>query len=79
MGNTMPIIPVAIEGWRMRDAAPARRSSGHGAPTLEPVRTLKKAHHTTTANPPKTPPAMQNSKASGATMGKPKPDQPLQA
>src|SRR5271157_428173 len=72
MGNIIPIIPVAIEGWRkrgvaksatiMRTTAPQRSNRGAR---------LKKAHHTTTANQPKIPPTTAISKAPGTTLGRP--------
>jgi hypothetical protein len=72
MGNIIPIIPVAIETWMMRDVA----SSATIARTTAPQRSsigarLKKAHHTTIANAHKSPPRMANAKSSGMTMGTP--------
>src|ERR1035437_10189441 len=72
MGNIIPIIPVAIDTWTMRDVA----NSAIIIRTIAPKRSdqgarLKNNHHTTIANPATSPPRMANAKASGTTMGTP--------
>ncbi len=79
MSNIIPIIPLAIDSWTMRDVA----TSATTIRTMAPKRSdqgarLKNSHHTTTANPPTSPPSIPTTAGLGHDDGDDKPDQPLQ-
>ena len=79
MGNNIPIMPVAIDSWTMRDVA----NSATIIRTMAPKRSdqgarLKNTHHTTIANPPTSPPITPIGHGFGHDDGDDKPDQPQQ-
>jgi len=77
MGNNIPIAPFAIDTWMMRDVANSATIIRPTAPTRSGQGArLRNTHHTTIANPQKTPPITPKNVAgnpknvaSGATIG----------
>jgi hypothetical protein len=72
MKNIIPIIPVAIDSWRMRDIV----SGATIIRTTAPQRSdrgarLRNAHQTTTASPHKSPAITPKNLASGTAIGTP--------